>query len=56
MADNSPNEIVSHYNQADEASRLRTGWFQLEQARTRELILRHIPPPPARVLDIGGGR
>ena len=55
MADNSPNEIVSHYNQADEASRLRTGWFQLEQARTRELILRHIPPPPARVLDIGGG-
>jgi ubiquinone/menaquinone biosynthesis C-methylase UbiE len=55
MSDNSANEIVSHYTRADEASRLRTGWFQLEQARTRELILRHIPPPPARLLDVGGG-
>lgn len=55
MAANSADEIVSHYNQADEASRLRTGWFRLEQARTQELILRHIPPPPARVLDVGGG-
>ena len=55
MTDNSTEEMVSHYNQADEASRLRTGWFQLEQARTQELILRYIPPPPAHVLDIGGG-
>jgi len=55
MADHSANAIVSHYNKADEASRLVTGWFQLEQARTQELILRHIPPPPGRVLDVGGG-
>jgi len=55
MTDHSADEIVSHYNQADEASRLRSGWFKLEQARTRELILRHIVPPPARVLDVGGG-
>jgi ubiquinone/menaquinone biosynthesis C-methylase UbiE len=55
MADNSAAEIIRHYTEADEASRLRTGWFQLEQARTRELILRHFPPAPARVIDVGGG-
>jgi len=55
MADNSAAEIIRHYTEADEASRLRTGWFQLEQARTRELILRHLPPAPARVIDVGGG-
>jgi ubiquinone/menaquinone biosynthesis C-methylase UbiE len=55
MPDNSADEIVRHYTVADEASRLRTGWFQLEQARTQELILRHIQPAPASVLDVGGG-
>lgn len=55
MASNSGDEIVRHYTKADEVSRLRTGWFQLEQARTRELILRHLPPTPARVVDVGGG-
>ena len=55
MTDNSADEILRHYAEADEASRLCTGWFQLEQARTQELILRHIPPAPATVLDIGGG-
>lgn len=54
MPDHGKNEIVRYYTAADEASRLRTGWFQLEQARTRELILRHIPPAPAKVLDVGG--
>jgi len=48
-------EIIRHYSEADEASRLRTGWFQLEQARTQELILRHLPPPPATIIDAGGG-
>lgn len=55
MTDNSCDEIVRHYTEADEASRLSTGWFQLEQARTREMILRHIHAAPATVLDIGGG-
>jgi len=53
--DLTPNEIIRHYNEADEASRLRQGWFQLEQARTQELILRHLPPPPATIIDAGGG-
>lgn len=48
-------EIVRHYADADESSRLRTGWFQLEQDRTQELILRHLPPPPATIIDAGGG-
>jgi ubiquinone/menaquinone biosynthesis C-methylase UbiE len=48
-------EIVRHYRDVDESSRLDTGWFQLEQARTQELILRHLPPAPANVIDAGGG-
>jgi SAM-dependent methyltransferase len=52
---NSIPEIIRHYEDADEASRLRIGWFQLEQARTQELILRHLPPAPATVVDAGGG-
>jgi ubiquinone/menaquinone biosynthesis C-methylase UbiE len=48
-------EIVRHYSDVDEASRLRSGWFRLEHARTQELILRHLPPPPATVVDAGGG-
>jgi hypothetical protein len=38
-------EIVRHYTDVDESFRLRTGWFQLEHARTQELILRHLAPP-----------
>lgn len=53
--DDSIQKIVRHYGDADEASRLRTGWFQLEQARTQELILRRLPPSPATVVDAGGG-
>ena len=55
MAANSTDEIVRHYSAVNEASRLRTGWFQLEEARTRELILRHLPRPPAAIIDAGGG-
>jgi ubiquinone/menaquinone biosynthesis C-methylase UbiE len=48
-------QIIRHYDKGDESSRLRAGWFQLEQARTQELLLRHLPPAPAMVLDAGGG-
>jgi ubiquinone/menaquinone biosynthesis C-methylase UbiE len=54
-ADHSLSEILRHYADADESSRLRTGWFQLEKARTQELILRHLPPAPASIIDAGGG-
>jgi ubiquinone/menaquinone biosynthesis C-methylase UbiE len=46
--------ILEYYDRAAEESRLEQGAFQLERARTRELIERHAPPPPADVLDIGG--
>lgn len=48
-------EIIRHYDEVDEQSRLRQGWFRLEQARTQELILRHLPAPSATIVDAGGG-
>jgi 2-polyprenyl-3-methyl-5-hydroxy-6-metoxy-1,4-benzoquinol methylase len=55
MTDNARTDLLRYYTEADESSRVGSGWFQLEQARTQELILRHLPPPPASVLDVGGG-
>lgn len=55
MAGDSNPEILRHYSGIDEASRLQTGWFQLEAERTRELIRRRLVPPPATILDVGGG-
>jgi ubiquinone/menaquinone biosynthesis C-methylase UbiE len=46
-------EIVAHYQQGDERDRL-AGW-SLERLRSEELLARLLPPPPARVLDVGGG-
>ena len=51
----SHSRIVGYYGAADEDSRLRTGWFRLEHSRTQELILRHLPPAPATIIDAGGG-
>ena len=56
MSEDDPiDEVIRYYGDQDESSRLDSGWFRLEQARTQELILRHLPPPPARVVDAGGG-
>lgn len=55
MSQDSTREVVRFYAEADEATRLRLGWFQLEHARTQELILRHLTPAPATILDVGGG-
>jgi SAM-dependent methyltransferase len=46
--------IRSYYERASEESRLESGAFRLEALRTRELIQRHLPAPPATVLDVGG--
>ena len=46
--------IRAYYDQAPEETRLQVGPFQLEALRTRELIERHAPRPPATVLDVGG--
>lgn len=58
MAEQSPPRldpaIKAYYDNAPEESRLELGTSQLEQARSRELILRHAPKPPAVVFDVGG--
>jgi ubiquinone/menaquinone biosynthesis C-methylase UbiE len=46
--------IESYYDRAPEEARLAAGPGRLEEARTRELILRHAPAAPAVVLDVGG--
>ncbi len=49
-------EVLSHYLGNDEAGRLTaTMRGRLELARTREVLAAHLPRPPARVLDVGGG-
>ncbi len=47
-------EILAYYQGTREELRLRSGWGALEFARTREIVLRHLPPAPAAVLDVGG--
>jgi ubiquinone/menaquinone biosynthesis C-methylase UbiE len=48
--------LVEFYNAAEEHDRLTSNAVgQLEFTRTVSLLTRHLPPPPARVLDIGGG-
>ena len=48
-------EVLAHYETTSEEGRLQSGWGVLELARTQELILRHLPAPPRRILDVGGG-
>jgi len=47
-------EIRAYYERGDEGARLDT-LHRLEGVRTRELLERLLPEPPARVLDVGGG-
>lgn len=50
-----PSEITAHYETGVETERLFSGVGKLEMERTKEIILRYLPPPPAVVLDVGGG-
>jgi SAM-dependent methyltransferase len=47
-------EILGYYALGLEQARLDVDYFPLERLRTQELVLRHIAPPPAVVLDVGG--
>ena len=53
----SEDDILLHYeDRYDEDARLsESGLGQLELIRTQILLQRHLPPPPAVVLDVGGG-
>lgn len=50
-----PDEAAAHYASGYEAERLMGAGSRIELARTQEIVLRHAPPPPAVVYDIGGG-
>ncbi|HEY8446053.1 MAG TPA: class I SAM-dependent methyltransferase [Thermomicrobiales bacterium] len=48
-------EMLAYYAAGLENNRLFQENGNLERERTQELLLRHLPPPPAVVLDVGGG-
>ena len=49
-----PREVLEYYEQFPEESRLTEGAFQLEFERSKDLLSRLLPSPPARVIDVGG--
>ncbi|WP_043465437.1 bifunctional 2-polyprenyl-6-hydroxyphenol methylase/3-demethylubiquinol 3-O-methyltransferase UbiG [Kitasatospora sp. MBT66] len=50
-------DITAFYDDGDEAGRLTSGRTvgTVELMRTQEILRAHLPPPPASVLDVGGG-
>jgi ubiquinone/menaquinone biosynthesis C-methylase UbiE len=47
-------EIEAHYLQTNESERLQGPLGELEMLRTRAILARHLPAPPATILDVGG--
>lgn len=48
-------DILRYYTEEwNEDARLRSGLNELEFVRTRELLRRHLPGSPQRILDVGG--
>ena len=47
-------EVVRYYERFPEELRLASGASRLEFERTKELLERLLPPPPARIVDVGG--
>lgn len=48
-------EILAYYEHGLERERLTSGGRRIEFLRVWDLLERHLPPAPARVLDVGGG-
>ena len=48
-------QVIGHYESIREEDRISSGLGLLEFLRVQEVLRRHLPPPPARVLDVGGG-
>jgi SAM-dependent methyltransferase len=46
--------VLRHYGTIREEQRISAGLGRLELLRTREILRRHLPPAPARILDVGG--
>jgi ubiquinone/menaquinone biosynthesis C-methylase UbiE len=49
-----PVEVAAYYDHYPEETRLDTGTSRLEFERTKEILARVLPQPPARILDVGG--
>ncbi len=49
-----PAEVIDYYATYEEPSRLETGASRLEFERSKEILTRVLPPPPARIVDVGG--
>jgi SAM-dependent methyltransferase len=49
-----PREVLEYYDRFPEESRLASGPFKLEFERTKDILTRLLPSPPARVIDVGG--
>jgi ubiquinone/menaquinone biosynthesis C-methylase UbiE len=47
-------DVIGYYERFAEESRLDSGPSRLEFERTKEILTRVLPPPPARVVDVGG--
>ena len=48
-------DILAYYEHGAEQGRLASGAARIEFLRMWDLLERHLPPAPARVLDVGGG-
>jgi len=46
--------VVRHYKSIQEEERLFRGPGEIELDRAKDVLRRHLPPPPADVLDVGG--
>jgi SAM-dependent methyltransferase len=55
MPDDVTQAMREYYDSGRELGRLAEPRGELEFERTKEIILRHLPPPPAIVADVGGG-
>ena len=50
-----PSAVLDYYARYPEESRLDSGGSRLEFERSKEFLLRVLPTPPGRILDVGGG-
>jgi ubiquinone/menaquinone biosynthesis C-methylase UbiE len=53
--DSRESPVLAHYSIGYEKDRLNVGPGKLEWARTCDILMRYLPPPPAEVVDVGGG-
>ena len=55
MSEHSRRSIEQYYAEFPEDDRLKSGFGQLEFERTKIIVQRYLPSPPAVVADVGGG-